>query len=61
MKSATAAPEPLEEPPGVRDGSCGFVVGPAVTPANSQVTVLPRINAPAARNIATHEASDMVQ
>jgi hypothetical protein len=28
MQSATAAAEPLDEPPGVRAGSCGFAVLP---------------------------------
>lgn len=42
-KSATAAPDPDEEPPGVRRGSCGFrVLGPAFVAANSAVVVLPR-------------------
>ena len=58
MKSATAAAEPLDEPPGVREGSCGFRVSPGVIPANSAVTVLPRTTAPAARINATQAASD---
>ncbi len=48
MPSATAAAEPLDEPPGVRAGSWGLVVRPASQPANSVVTVLPRMIAPAA-------------
>lgn len=46
-KSATAAPEPEEEPPGVRnleegEAVCGFIVlGPATVAANSVVVVLP--------------------
>lgn len=37
-KSATAAPEPEEDPPGVRDGSCGLqVTGPSTVDANSVV------------------------
>lgn len=46
-KSPTAAPEPDDEPPSVRDGSCGFDVfgplyeGPTVVAANSVVVVLP--------------------
>src|SRR5262249_54388524 len=57
MQSATAAPEPLEEPPGVWAVLWGFVVGPGVMPANSQVTALPRMMAPAARTSATQAAS----
>lgn len=41
-KSATAAAEPAEEPPGVRLGSCGLVVsGPKLVIVNSDVVVLP--------------------
>ena len=43
MKSATPAAEPWDDPPGVRAGSCGLVVGPGWVPANSAVTVLPRM------------------
>ena len=57
MKSATAAPDPLDEPPGVWARLCGLAVGPGVMPANSQVTVLPRITAPAARVSPTQAAS----
>src|SRR5437870_6284288 len=58
MKSATAAAEPLEEPPGVCAGLCGLVVFPNGTRlANSVVTVLPNSTAPAARLSATHAAS----
>ena len=57
MPAATAAAEPLEEPPGVWAGSCGLRVLPAVRLANSVVTVLPRTIAPAARSIATTAAS----
>jgi hypothetical protein len=45
--SATAAPEPEDEPPAVREGSCGFAVlgplyeGPTDVAANSVVVVLP--------------------
>ena len=55
--AATAAAEPLEEPPGVCAGSCGLVVSPGVTKANSAVTVLPMTTAPASRNLATVVAS----
>ena len=50
MKSATAAPEPLDDPPGVRAGSWGLRVPRCPVMANSVVTVFPRITAPAARN-----------
>lgn len=60
MKSATAAADPLDDPPGVRVGSCGFAVGAELTPANSHVTVLPKINAPADLSKATQDASDLL-
>src|ERR1700719_1170462 len=53
MSSATAAPEPLDEPPGVWAGLCGLVVSGGAMPANSQVAVLPSITAPARRSSAT--------
>ena len=41
-KSATAAADPAEDPPGVRFGLCGLVVsGPEFRTANSVVVVLP--------------------
>ena len=57
MPSATAAAEPLEEPPGVCAGLRGFAVLPGVKVANSVVTVLPRTTAPAAQASATQDAS----
>src|SRR5215470_5202129 len=57
MKSATAAAEPLDDPPGVNPGSCGFVVGPGWRLANSVVTVLPSRTPPAARGNAAALAS----
>lgn len=51
MKSATEAAEPLEEPPGVCVSLCGLRVRPGVKVANSVVTVLPRISAPARRAV----------
>jgi len=57
MKSATAAAEPLEEPPGVRSSPFGLRVGPGEKKASSVVTVFPRITAPAARRAATQAAS----
>ena len=53
MPAATAAAEPLDEPPGVRSGSCGLRVLPGVNSASSVVTVLPMITAPAWRSSAT--------
>jgi hypothetical protein len=50
MEAATAAAEPLEEPPGVCSGLCGLRVLPGEKYAHSVVTVLPRITAPAARS-----------
>ncbi len=57
IRSATAAAEPLDDPPGVCAGLRGFVVGPGWRSANSVVTVLPSITAPASRANATHAAS----
>src|SRR5207244_3670195 len=57
MPVATAAAEPLEDPPGVCAGLCGFRVLPGARTANSVVTVSPTITAPAARSIATTLAS----
>ena len=57
MPAATAAAEPLEEPPGVRAGSKGLVVGPEKPIANSVVTVLPTMTAPPLRSGATQAAS----
>src|SRR6516164_2445660 len=57
IKSATAAAEPLDEPPGEKSGLCGFVVGPGCRLANSVVTVLPSRIPPAARGKAAALAS----
>src|SRR5437660_8708293 len=57
IPSATAAAEPLDDPPGVRDRSRGFRVLPGVYTANSVVTVLPRMTAPASRSRCTQAAS----
>src|SRR5919197_4801900 len=57
MCAATAAAEPLDEPPGVCSGLCGFLVLPGLKYAHSVVTVLPMITAPAARSFATTAAS----
>jgi hypothetical protein len=53
MRAAIAAAEPDEEPPGVRAGSHGFVVGPGCVPPSSAVTVLPNTTAPAWRSAQT--------
>src|SRR5262249_10821238 len=59
MKSATAAAEPLDEPPGEGIGLCGLPGGPGWRLANSVVTVLPRRIAPAARGSDTALASKL--
>ena len=41
MPVATAAAEPLDDPPGVCVTRCGFAVAPGVKHASSAVTVLP--------------------
>src|SRR5499427_10186834 len=53
IPAATAAADPIEEPPGVREGSHGLVVGPGVAEASSAVTVLPTTTPPAASILAT--------
>ena len=53
MLAPTAAAEPEDEPPGVRRGSKGLVVGPGCAMPNSAVTVLPIITAPASRKART--------
>ena len=57
MPAPTAAPLPLDEPPGVRPTSQGLRAGPGVAKANSVVTVLPTIAAPALRSAYTQAAS----
>src|SRR5438045_4033507 len=57
MPDATAAAEPLLDPPGVRSRSQGLRVPRGWVAANSVVTVLPRITAPASRSAATAAAS----
>ena len=60
MPAATAAAEPLDEPPGVRAASAGargLRVMPGLKVANSVDTVLPMITAPASRQAATQAAS----
>ena len=57
MLAATAAADPLEEPPGVCAELCGLRALPGLRKANSVVTVLPRTIAPAARSMETTVAS----
>ena len=57
MPAATPAAEPLLDPPGVRRRSCGLRVPRGSVAANSVVTVLPTITAPASRNATTLAAS----
>ncbi len=61
MQSATAAAEPLEEPPGVCTAPsvalCGLRVAAGWLFASSVVTVLPRIRQPAFLRSATQAAS----
>ena len=56
--AATPAAEPEDEPPGVKAGLCGLVVGPGWRVANSVVTVLPITTAPSLRANATQAASE---
>src|SRR5262245_56640608 len=55
-KSATAAAEPEDDPPGVRARSCGLQVGPGSVKAYSVVTVFPTTIAPAASSRCTTSA-----
>ena len=57
MPAATAAAEPLEDPPGVRPGAAGFVVRVGWNMANSVDSVLPSTRAPPARSPFTTSAS----
>jgi hypothetical protein len=60
MPQPTAAAEPLLDPPGVRSGSHGLRVPRGSLAANSVVTVLPGMTAPASRKAATLAASPPV-
>src|SRR5205814_2390928 len=51
--AATAAAEPIDDPPGVRSRSYGFRVGPGSRKASSAVIVLPTTIAPAASSART--------
>src|SRR5215472_14376746 len=53
IPAATAAADPIDEPPGVRVGSHGLVVGPGKEDASSAVTVLPATTPPAASILVT--------
>ena len=57
MPEPTAAAEPLLDPPGVRVRSQGLCVLPGTVAANSVVTVLPTMTAPASRKATTLAAS----
>src|SRR5882757_3353813 len=57
IPQATAAAEPLLDPPGVRSRSHGLRVPRGSVAANSVVTVLATITAPASRKAATAAAS----
>src|SRR5205814_4430629 len=61
MPQATAAAEPLLDPPGVRSRSHGLRVPRGSVAANSVVTTFPRITAPASRKAATLAASRPVR
>ena len=61
MPLPVAAAEPEDEPPGVRRVSHGLRVGPGGAVANSVVTVLPRMTAPASRSAVTEAASRCVR
>src|SRR5690242_7403779 len=54
--AATAAAEPLLDPPGVCAKLCGLRVGPGSSDANSVVTVLARTIAPASCSLVTQLA-----
>ena len=58
MWAATAAAEPLDDPPGVRSGSSGLRVSLGWRKANSLVLVLPTTTAPAAESRLTSAASE---
>jgi hypothetical protein len=61
MLQATAAAEPLLDPPSVRLVSHGLCAPRGSVEANSVVTALPRITAPASRSAATLAASRPVR
>jgi hypothetical protein len=60
ISAATAAAEPDDEPPGVRAGSHGFIVGPGWDMPISVVTSLPTITAPPRRSACTDAESSCV-
>ena len=55
--AATAAADPIDDPPDVREGFQGLRVGPGWAMASSAVTVFPTMIAPAARRFRTTSAS----
>src|SRR5690606_1983661 len=60
IPAATAAADPLDDPPGECARFHGFRVGPGAVKAYSAVTVLPIGIAPAARSCATQDASKIL-
>jgi len=57
IRALITAPEPEEDPPGVRRRSKGCRVGPGCDMPSSVVTVLPTITAPAWRSACTSALS----
>ena len=57
MLAATAAADPEDDPPGVRERSKRFLVGPGWAPPSSAVTVFPIIMHPAYLNAQTQALS----
>ncbi len=57
IRDDTATADPLLEPPGVCFAFHGLIVGEGSAQANSVVTVLPRIIAPALLSVSTMVAS----
>src|SRR5205085_5897695 len=55
--AATAAADPIDDPPDVRERFHGFRVGPGWAIASAGVTVFPTTTAPAARRFRTTSAS----
>ena len=55
--AATAAAEPLDDPPGVRDGSWGLDVADGGMKASCVLTVLPMMTAPASLSLEISVAS----
>ena len=58
VRAASAAADPLLDPPGVRPRAQGLRAGEGSNDANSVVWVLPSTTAPALRSLATAVASN---